>query len=73
VLDPFAGGSVRGIVASRLGYRYVGIELRQEQVEANRRAIMLSSTAKGRQDAVHASNQPPPAQHQGGSLFGCKS
>lgn len=52
VLDPFAGGSVRGIVASRLGYRYVGIELRQEQVEANRRAIMHSSTAKGRQDAV---------------------
>ena len=36
VLDPFAGGSVRGIVASRLGRRYVGIELRPEQVEANR-------------------------------------
>jgi hypothetical protein len=36
VLDPFAGGSVRGIVASKLGRRYVGIELREEQVEANR-------------------------------------
>ena len=36
VLDPFAGGSVRGIVASRLGRQYVGVELRQEQVEANR-------------------------------------
>lgn len=36
VLDPFAGGSVRGIVASILGRRYVGIELRQEQVAANR-------------------------------------
>lgn len=35
VLDPFAGGSVRGIVASRLGRRYVGIELRSEQVAAN--------------------------------------
>ena len=35
VLDPFAGGSVRGIVASRLGRRYVGIELRKEQIEAN--------------------------------------
>jgi hypothetical protein len=35
VLDPFAGGSVRGIVASRLGRRYVGIELRAEQVVAN--------------------------------------
>lgn len=37
VFDPFAGGSVRGIVASKLGRRYVGIELRQEQVEANRK------------------------------------
>jgi len=36
VLDPFAGGSVRGIVASKLDRQYVGIELRQEQVEANR-------------------------------------
>lgn len=36
VLDPFAGGSVRGIVASILGRRYVGIELRPEQIAANR-------------------------------------
>ena len=36
VLDPFAGGSVRGVVASMLGRRYVGIELRPEQVAANR-------------------------------------
>jgi hypothetical protein len=37
ILDPFAGGSVRGVVAAILGRRYVGIELREEQVEANRR------------------------------------
>lgn len=36
IIDPFAGGSVRGVVASRLGYQYVGHELRPEQVEANR-------------------------------------
>lgn len=36
VLDPFAGGSVRGIVASALGRVYCGVELRPEQVEANR-------------------------------------
>jgi len=36
VLDPFAGGSVRGVVASTLGRNYVGIELRAEQVDANR-------------------------------------
>jgi DNA modification methylase len=35
VLDPFAGGSVRGVVAALLGRPYVGIELRPEQVEAN--------------------------------------
>jgi hypothetical protein len=35
IFDPFAGGSVRGIVASRLGYDYTGIDLRQEQIEAN--------------------------------------
>jgi len=35
VLDPYAGGSVRGIVAARLGRRYVGIDLRSEQVAAN--------------------------------------
>ncbi|MFM8745659.1 MAG: DNA methyltransferase, partial [Aestuariivirga sp.] len=43
VLDPFAGGSVRGIVASRLGRRYVGIELRPEQVEANRAQLAIAA------------------------------
>ncbi len=36
ILDPFAGGSVRGVVASKLNRNYVGIELRQEQVDENR-------------------------------------
>ena len=35
VLDPFAGGSVRGIVAAMLGRTYTGIDLRPEQVAAN--------------------------------------
>lgn len=35
ILDPFAGGSVRGIVAGYLGYHYTGIDLRKEQVESN--------------------------------------
>ena len=29
IIDPFAGGSVRGVVAERLGYNYKGIELRK--------------------------------------------
>lgn len=35
VLDPFAGGSVRGIVAGALGRGYLGVDLRLEQVESN--------------------------------------
>lgn len=35
VLDPFAGGSVRGIMAARLGRAYAGVDLRQEQADAN--------------------------------------
>lgn len=37
VYDPFAGGSVRGIVAECLGLRYIGIDLSEKQVEANKR------------------------------------
>jgi hypothetical protein len=36
ILDPFAGGSVRGIVAAKLGFTYVGNDLSLKQVEANR-------------------------------------
>ena len=36
VVDPFAGGSVRGIVAGLLGFQYWGCDLRAEQIEANR-------------------------------------
>lgn len=35
VLDPFAGGSVRGLVAGMLGRQYVGVDLSRRQVEAN--------------------------------------
>lgn len=35
VLDPFAGGSTRGIVAATLGRRYHGVEVRSLQVAAN--------------------------------------
>lgn len=35
IIDPFAGGSVRGIVAGILGHNYLGIDLRQDQVDAN--------------------------------------
>lgn len=41
ILDPFAGGSVRGIVAGSLGYHYTGIDLRDDQVQANRKQASI--------------------------------
>lgn len=35
ILDPFAGGSVRGLISVLLGRDYTGIDLRQEQIDAN--------------------------------------
>ena len=35
VLDPFAGGSVRGLISVLMGNEYTGIDLREEQIEAN--------------------------------------
>ena len=40
ILDPFAGGSVRGIVASRLGLFYAGIDLRDDQIRANQQQAL---------------------------------
>lgn len=36
IIDPFAGGSVRGIVAAELGYKYWGCDLSDRQIESNR-------------------------------------
>jgi tRNA G10 N-methylase Trm11 len=49
ILDPFAGGSVRGIVANYLGFKYTGIELRQVQVDHNREQAI---------DLLDVTNQP---------------
>lgn len=35
ILDPFCGGSVRGIVAAYSGYDYTGIDIREEQIQSN--------------------------------------
>jgi DNA modification methylase len=40
ILDPFEGGSVRGIVANYLGYNYTGIDIRQEQIDSNRQQAL---------------------------------
>ena len=40
ILDPFAGASTTGIVATRLDRSYIGIELNPEYVEMGRRRIL---------------------------------
>lgn len=42
ILDPFAGGSVRGLVAGKLGFKYTGIDLRDEQIAANNEQISIA-------------------------------
>jgi DNA modification methylase len=49
ILDPFAGGSVRGIVANYLGYNYTGIDIREEQIISNREQAL---------DILDINNQP---------------
>ena len=52
VLDPFAGGSVRGIVATEMGYQYNGIDLSEEQVKANRKQSTKPVWMQGDSDVV---------------------
>lgn len=35
VLDPFAGGNVRGLIAALTEHEYTGVDIRQEQIDAN--------------------------------------
>lgn len=37
IIDPFAGGTTRGLVASLLGFTYIGTDLSKTQVEANQK------------------------------------
>jgi DNA modification methylase len=52
ILDPFAGGSVRGIVATEMGFRYNGIDLSEEQVKANRKQSTKPIWMVGDSDVV---------------------
>lgn len=47
VVDPFAGGPVRGAVAAELGRAYEGVDLSEAQVSANRAAVVGPSWVVG--------------------------
>lgn len=67
VLDPFAGGSVRGVVASVLGYQYLGVDLRPEQVEANRQQAEEICTSEPPPWIEGAAERPMPEWFEGDS------
>jgi DNA modification methylase len=39
ILDAFAGGPPRGLVSTIMGYRYLGIEIRQEQIDEDKKVL----------------------------------
>ena len=52
ILDPFAGGSVRGIVATEMGYQYDGIDLSKLQIEENQKQSHKPNWMVGDSDDV---------------------
>jgi hypothetical protein len=44
IIDPFAGGVTRGAVASLMGFRYFGIDLREEQIQTNKAQMAAMAT-----------------------------
>lgn len=53
VLDPFAGGSVRGIVTAKLGRQYIGIDLSERQIIENRKQAQTILTKNELQPVWH--------------------
>lgn len=75
ILDPFAGGSVRGIVAGWLGRSYVGIDLSEQQIEANRtQASMIVPLHQPVPMWVHGDSYEilePPREEEFDFVFSC--
>mgnify|MGYP000849591287 FL=1 len=71
ILDPFAGGSVRGIVAGYLGYEYNGIDLSEQQVLANREQVgIISEGAQAEADIfISDPEELTPIERRGDFIF----
>ena len=72
VIDPFAGGSVRGIIASIMGLRYWGCDLSKNQIIANYEQVNESTTGRHRPiwvsgDSYHKIRKAPIAN----LIFSC--
>lgn len=74
VLDPWAGGSVRGLVAAVLGLRYTGVELRAEQITANEDQVapVLGEAPAGRPRWIEGDCLDIlPTMDEADLIFGC--
>jgi len=76
VIDPFAGGSVRGLVAGILGRTYLGNDLSARQVAANRdqaadftaRGLLGPGPAAPKPVPTYGPDDPTPIEPHGGHL-----
>ena len=71
IIDPFAGGSVRGIVATTLGFKYWGCDIREEQIVSNREQAKIITPEHQPEwvvgDAMEVLNDAPDADF----IFSC--
>lgn len=54
VLDPFAGEQTKAVVASYLGYKYTGVEIRKEQIDTNVKVLEKAGLNKPEIQYIHA-------------------
>lgn len=67
ILDPFAGGSVRGIVAGKLGRSYVGVDLNGDQLRENEiQADDIFGSSQPEPDPVTDPDAMTPVEERGG-------
>lgn len=71
VVDPFAGGSVRGIVAAALGLDYWGCDLRAEQIAANEEQATSIDVSPRPRWVCGDSMETLPAAPDADFLFSC--
>lgn len=73
IIDPFAGGPVRGVVAALCGRRYFGIDLSAPQIDANRRQAKELCSPPLPQWAVGDSRNilKLAAKHEADFVFSC--
>lgn len=73
ILDPFSGGSVRGIVAAHMDREYVGIDIRTEQIEANAMQLDALSDYSGSCRWIHGDSSEviPNLEREYDFVFSC--